>query len=521
MRGCASQALPAGRYGKRYNMAEKSIIIIGAGIAGLSAGCYGQMNGYNTHIFEMDTKPGGVCTSWKRKGYTIDGCMHWLVGSSPASNFYPIWEELGIMRNHTFIDHDEYLRVEGKDGKYLALYSDPSRLEQHMKELAPEDSDVIEDFIKGIRKCIGFDMPADKAPELYNLFDTIKMVFKMLPYLGLLRKWRKLTITKFASRFKNPFMREAFLTPVGDITDFPMLALLMPLAWVHQKTAGYPLGGSLELSSTIAKRYLNLGGNINYKSPVTQILVENDKAIGIKLADGTKHYGDIVISAADGRTTIFDMLEGKYINDKIRGYYDALPLFPPLLHVAFGVNRTFDELPHSVSGFYLPIEEPITIAGKELTRLNLYVYNFDSSLAPKGKTVIKFIISTVFDYWDELYKEPQRYKQEKERIAEQLISLLDKRFPGLADQVEMCDVATPMTWVRYTGNWKGSYEGWLIGSKSLGMRMSKTLPGLENFYMVGQWVEPGGGLPPAAMSGRNVTQIICKQDKRPFVTTTP
>ena len=55
---------------------EKSIIIIGAGIAGLSAGCYGQMNGYRTQIFEMGTKPGGLCTSWKRKGYTIDGCIH-------------------------------------------------------------------------------------------------------------------------------------------------------------------------------------------------------------------------------------------------------------------------------------------------------------------------------------------------------------------------------------------------------------------------------------------------------------
>ena len=108
----------------------KSITIIGAGIAGLSAGCYGQMNGYRTRIFEMDTKPGGVCTSWKRKGYTIDGCLHWLVGSGPASNFYRIWEELGIIQNHTFVDHDEYLRIEGKDGKSFALYSDLDRLEK-------------------------------------------------------------------------------------------------------------------------------------------------------------------------------------------------------------------------------------------------------------------------------------------------------------------------------------------------------------------------------------------------------
>ena len=99
--------------------------------------------------------------------------------------------------------------------------------------------------------------------------------------------------------------------------------------------------------------------------------------------------------------------------------------------------------------------------------------------------------------------------------------MLDRRFPGLAAQVEMCDVATPMTWERYTGNWQGSFEGWLINTRTFGMRMSKTLLGLSNFYMAGQWVEPGGGVPTAAMSGRNVIQIICSRDKRPFVTKIP
>lgn len=75
-------------------MSEKSIIIIGGGIAGLSAGCYGQMNGFRTRIFEMHKKPGGHCTSWKRQGYVVDGCIHWLVGSRPGSGFHRIWEDL-------------------------------------------------------------------------------------------------------------------------------------------------------------------------------------------------------------------------------------------------------------------------------------------------------------------------------------------------------------------------------------------------------------------------------------------
>lgn len=69
---------------------QKSMTIIGAGIAGLSAACYGQMNGYRTQILELDNKRASLGTSWKRKGYTIDGCIHCLVGSSPGNNFYRI-----------------------------------------------------------------------------------------------------------------------------------------------------------------------------------------------------------------------------------------------------------------------------------------------------------------------------------------------------------------------------------------------------------------------------------------------
>jgi phytoene dehydrogenase-like protein len=70
-------------------MTQKSIIIIGAGISGLAAGCYGQMNGYKTWIFELHSAPGGLCTAWKRKGYTFDGCIHWLVGNPPAGRRAP------------------------------------------------------------------------------------------------------------------------------------------------------------------------------------------------------------------------------------------------------------------------------------------------------------------------------------------------------------------------------------------------------------------------------------------------
>jgi phytoene dehydrogenase-like protein len=499
----------------------KSVIIIGGGLAGLSAGCYLRMNGYNTSIFEMHDNTGGVCTGWKRKGYTFDGAMHWLVGTRPGSTFYKIWDELGATRGWTVFDHDRYMTAEGTNGQTLTIYADIARLEKHMAELAPEDSIVIHEFADTARAFSKMDMPVDKAPELYNWIDKIKMV-KMLPYLRLFNKWSKITTLEFANRFKNPFMREVLnATLVGDMPAFPMLFMLMTFGVLDQKMAGYPLGGALQLARSIEKRYRDLGGELHLSSRITKILVENNKAAGVQTADGKQYRSDIVISAADGHATLFDMLGGKYLDKKTRAYYDNPQLFPPLVYVSLGVARSFNEIPASVAGLNFPLSEPIVVAGKENKWLGIQVYNFDSTLAPAGKTVLKTQFITDYEYWRKLRQDPERYQMEKDQIVYQVISRLDKRFPGFASKVEATDVATPLTWERYTGNWRGSYEGWLLKEMNLSTRMSKTLPGLDNFYMTGQWVEPGGGMPTAVMSGRNVTQLICRKDKKRFVSSKP
>ncbi len=291
-------------------MEQKSIAIVGAGIAGLSAGCYAQMNGYHTQIFEMHDSPGGLCTSWKRKGYTIDGCLHWLVGSSPGSNFHRIWEELGAVQGRRMIDHEEFLRIEGQGGKAFIVYCDIDRLERHMKELAPQDSQVIEKLTGAIRTCAKYDLPVHKAPELYGVIDGTWFLIRMFPFLRLMSGWKKITIQDYARRFSDPFLRDAF-PRIFDLPDFPMAGLIMTLAWMHLKSAGYPEGGSLEFSRSIERRYLGLGGRIQYHWPVAEIPVEHDKAVGVRSADGTEHRSDITISAADGHATIFDMLGGK------------------------------------------------------------------------------------------------------------------------------------------------------------------------------------------------------------------
>ena len=117
---------------------EKSIIIVGAGIAGLSTGCYAGMNGYKSTIFEMHDKPGGLCTAWKRKGYTWDISMHLLYGSKGGA-FHSMWEELGALQGTQFVDHERMTYIESGDKK-LDIRGEPGALERQMLALSPADA---------------------------------------------------------------------------------------------------------------------------------------------------------------------------------------------------------------------------------------------------------------------------------------------------------------------------------------------------------------------------------------------
>jgi phytoene dehydrogenase-like protein len=196
-----------------------------------------------------------------------------------------------------------------------------------------------------------------------------------------------------------------------------------------------------------------------------------------------------------------------------------MPIFQPLVFVGLGVKRVFTDIPQMVSGLIIQLEKPIMVGNKEHKSLGVKIYNFDPSFAPEGRTTLEVMFESDFSYWQELSQDHACYKAEKEKIAVAVVSALNKRFPGLSNQIEMWDVATPTTFYRYTGNWQGSFEGFLMTPENMNLRMKKTLPGLDNFYMVGQWVMPGGGLPSGLMSGNHVVQVLCKRDKRKFKVT--
>lgn len=502
-------------------MSDNSIIIIGAGIAGLAAGCYGQMNGYDTQIFELHDLPGGLCTAWERQGYVFDGCIHYLFGSGSGQPFHRMWEELGAVQGRHWINHDNFMHIVDTDGKTLVVHADPDRLEDHMKALSPADAHLVEDLADGVRQFTRFDMSLmqEQPRSLMGPIEGLELGQKMLPFVQPLLKWSMVSAQDFAGRFKDPFLRRAvplmFAWP-----DIPMMAALAQLAYMYAGNAGFPQRGSLEFARGIERRYLGLGGEIHYKAQVEKILVEDDCAVGVRLYNDEEHRADYVISAADGRGTIFDMLGGDYVDGKIERYYNGdLPIHSMVL-VGLGVQRDLSSEPHWAT--YL-LDEPLLIAGRERHDIGVKHYCFDPTLAPAGKSSVEVTLESDYAYWQRIYGR-KLYDMEQLQVADILVDELDKRYPGIRADVEVTDVATPVSYERYTGNWRGSTCGWLLTKDTMRMMLlgiGKTLPGLDNFYLAGQWVEPGGSLPLAAASGRNAIQLVCHRDGKPFVSEAP
>jgi phytoene dehydrogenase-like protein len=498
-------------------MNSKKIIIVGAGITGLSAGTYLSMNGYDVEIFELHSISGGLCTAWKRKEYIFDGCIHWLCGSSPKDELYTIWEELGAIQDKTIVDHEMFVHNYLDGGRTFSVYCDTSKLREEMLRYAPEDKKLIEDFVSTIEAFKKIKMPVLKPQELFTLLDSFKFAVSALPILKSINKFNKLSLLDFQNQFTNPFFKQNFLNLFGMYGEMPVTALIYTLALLSNKAAGYPIGGSLDFIKSIEDKYKNLGGKINYNCKVEKILVEDATAKGIRLSDGREFFGDIIISAADGHYTIYDMLDGKYIDEEIEGYYKNFKLFPSIIQVSLGVNKKFDQIPSSVTYNY-QLKKSIKVdPSNSISDLAVKIYEHDKTIAPQGKTVITTLFNADYDYWLNLKKDnPAKYKLEKDRIAAEFIAELDDNLGGIKDKVEVFDVATPHTFIRYTNNWKASFEGFIPTVENFSKKLKKTLPGLNNFYMIGQWLQPGGGLPTGGMHGRHLAMTICKKDRKKF-----
>jgi phytoene dehydrogenase-like protein len=495
----------------------KNIAIIGGGIAGLSAGIYARLNGFEPTIYEMGSKAGGVCSSWERDGFYVNGSIHWLVGSAPGTDLYDIWHQLGVIENNTFHNHSSFIEYKNIEGKDVHFFTYAPRLKQHLLELAPEDKEIIEEFIAALEDVANNTFPLDKAFELLNPWDWTKAMATNLPFVWAMGKYSRISVKEFALKFKSKVLRAVFQHFWAS--DMSMMFFLMQLGYAHKGTAGYPIGGSGRLIEHLENKYRSLGGKIQFGKRVTGIQITNDQANGLELNGTDTIKCDYVISAADGHSILFELLHGKYVDEATRTAYQTLKTFPSLVYFSAGISRTFEEIPPSIAGINLPLLEPLKVGTYTHQRITFQIYNFDPTLAEKGKTLITAMVDTDYASWKNLYDQGEMvYRKERQRISDQLVETMEYNLGAIKQHLMFTDTATPITYKNWTGNHNGSYEGWLPTPEAARVKLPTHFKGLRNFYMSGHWVTPGGGMPPAAYSGRDAIQLICRDEQIHFKT---
>ncbi len=482
------------------------VVIVGGGLAGLSAGCYARASGLDATIVEHNLALGGVCTAWTRGPYTIDGCIHWLTGGA----FSHIYDELGITRAVALRPIQRFCTYrEAQAGFSVDVTSSLQALASDLVALAPEDRDEVLGLLDAAARIAEIPAPVDAPAELMTLRNRLSALWELRHEFDTLVRFRKSVGEWAAEHLQNRRLRRLLTRLVPP--EAPALFLLMILGYLSRGWLSRPTGGTAAFRDALVDGYHRLGGQTRLHSTVDEVLVRSDRAVGVRLGDGTEIEADDVICTSSAPETVLRLLGGRFSADETRGRLERWKLFQPIVLASFGVALPLEGEPQLllVDGL-----APFSIGGYPNDLLYLRLCNDDPVFAPPGHAVVQAILPTDYGWWA---TRGTRYGAEKDEAARLALEQIDRQLPGVAGAVRVTDVATPLTYWTMARSWRGAYEGWIPTPEAFFGHIDKRLRGLGGFYMAGQWVEPGGGVPTALASGRQAVQLLCAESGRTFV----
>ena len=486
------------------------VIVIGSGIGGLVTASQLAVKGAKTLVLERYLIPGGSGGSFRRDGYTFD------VGASMIFGFGE--------HGHTNL----LTRALADVGQSCETVPDPVQLEYHLPDGLSMQVD--RDY-NGFMDRMAARFPHE-AKGIRAFYDTCWQVFRCLdamPLLSLedpaylakvffraplaclgLARWLPFNVGDVA----REHIRDEELLRLIDIECFcwsvmpadrtPMINAGMVFSDRHAGGINYPKGGVGTIAEKLVAGLESHGGEIRYRSRVTEVIIEGGQAVGVRLADGQELFARRVVSnatrwdtfAGDGSpvATLVDAGHTPAAEATWRRRYQPSSSF---LSLHLGVRA--DVIPEGLHCHHLLLENWTELESEQGVIFVSIPSLLDPSLAPEGRHIVHTFTMSEISAWSGL--SPTQYKAKKEADASRLIQRLETVLPGLSAAVELREVGTPRTHRRFLGRMGGSYGP--IPS----MRLPGLLPmpfnrtGLKGLYCVGDSCFPGQGLNAVAFSG--------------------
>jgi prolycopene isomerase len=290
----------------------------------------------------------------------------------------------------------------------------------------------------------------------------------------------------------------------------------MPLIGYLHEGGYYPRGKSQKLSEAFVKFIEDHGGKVKLRSRVEKILVKDQTAYGVKTKDGAEYTAKVVVSNANAHDTFLKMLEGNKPLEDLKKRMDKLSISFSSFQVFLGLKKDlvseigikdteifyYPDYDHE-AGYKAALNADVESSGYGLTLYdNLY-----KEYSPEGKNIVNIIITQGYDHWikyeaDYWKGNKTEYKKEKERMADVLISQVEETLLlGLSEAIEVKEIGTPLTNIRYTSNTRGAIYGWDQTLDNTGPRRFPQTTPIKNLYLSGAWTSPGHGYTAVLMSG--------------------
>lgn len=488
----------------------KKVAIIGGGIAGMTAGVLLQKAGYQTEIFAKNPVPGGQCTGWRREGYFIDNCIHWLTGTREGSGLHELWKEIGALGEGVEVYEKEMFFSSKLNGEVLTFWRDKEKTRKEMLALSPEDEKEINKLIDYVELAETMTVPVEKPFDAMNLIDFMKLGMSMKAMGKVMKEYGKMDIKELALRFKHPLIQRAIIDymPAG----YQAYAFLVSYGTVTGGNGDIPKGGSLAMAMRIAGKYKEKGGVLHTNTTVEKILLNGKKAEGILLKDGIKVEADYVVCACDTDYTFRALLPDIYMPKQLRLQYEEREKYPVSsgFQLAYAVDGNFSQ----ITGTRVLSCKELQVGSHKVQSMSIQSYDYEPDFAPEGKMILQSNFSQTeedYTYWETLCSDKTAYEQKKKEIAGEAMERVVTEYPFLEGKIHVIDVWTPITYTRYCNAYKGAYMSFVNTKQAKSITVPGTIKGIDNVLLASQWLMGPGGLPTAAAMGKFAAWRIIKE----------
>lgn len=489
----------------------KKVVIIGGGIAGMTAGVLLHKAGFQTEIYEKNALPGGLCTGWKREGYFIDNCLHWLTGTRQGSALHELWKEIGVLGDGVEIHKKEVFFSSKLDGEVLTFWRDKERTRKEMLLLSPEDEKEINKLIDHVTLAETMTVPVEKPMDAMNIIDFIKLGMSMKGMGEVMKEYGNMDLKDLSMRFKHPLIQRAFMDYMPD--GYPAYTFLVSYGTVTGGNGDIPKGGSLSMALRIADTYKENGGVLFTNASVEKILLNGKRAEGIILKDGTKVKADYLVCACDTDYTFRKLLPVEYMPKTLKKLYSEREKYPVNsgFQIAYAVEDTFPE----ITGSRVFSCEELKVGSRTVKSMSVQSYDYEPGFAPEGEMILQSNFSQSeedYEYWKSLYSDKTAYEKRKNEVAQQAMLRLITEYPFLEGKIRVIDVWSPMTYTRYCNSYKGAYMSFVTTKQAKSITVPGVVKGLDNVFLASQWLMGPGGLPGAAAMGKFAAWRIMKKN---------